>query len=79
MSIEGDDTHHISLYDLSGKLLPIQDSFASDHLLALRFQEQEKGKGYRIPWDDTGESILPLLEWSEREFMVRVYQVRVEL
>ncbi|MFW9887981.1 MAG: hypothetical protein ACFFER_07355 [Candidatus Thorarchaeota archaeon] len=79
MSIEGDDTLHSPLHDISGRLLPIQESFAAEYILALRLQEQEKERGYCTPWDDTGESIIPLLERSEREVALPDCQVRVEL
>lgn len=79
MSIEGSDSLRNQVTDSSGRLLPTQEDFVDQHLLTLRQEEREGIEEYRVLWDDTGESILPILERLERKDSVPDYQVRVEL
>ena len=79
MSIEGSDPLRNHMTDFSGRLLPTQENFVDQHLLALRLDEREEFEEYRVLWDDTGESILPILEGLEKQDPVPDYQVRVEL
>jgi hypothetical protein len=79
MSIEGSNPFHNHGTDSHGRLVPTQDDFVDQHLLALRLDEREEFEDYRVLWDYTGESILPLLERLEQQDPVPDYQVRVEL
>ncbi|MHA2142806.1 MAG: hypothetical protein ACXADD_15070 [Candidatus Thorarchaeota archaeon] len=78
MSIEGSNPIHNHSADSHGRLVPTQDNFVDQHLLALRLDEREEFEEYCVLWDDTGESILPLLERLEKQDPVPDYQVRVE-
>lgn len=79
MSIEGNDPLRNHVTDSYGRLLPMQEDFVGQHLLSLRLEEREEIEEYRILWDDTGESILPLLERLEKQDSVPDYRIRVEL